>query len=585
VANGVLRDIVRSVTDAVTAFGELPSWVQGSTLAVVALTAAVALLGGGLLLLAPRIAETGAALAVLATSQIPGVAVAATGLLAAARGMMTAFMALGRFLMGPWGLALGVAALAVSGLIKTMHSGAPTADELSNALKNTTNGAKLLKEAAHQDSASKFFWGDYSASLEDLSGLLAKINNDGWDFMNLSQQDRGAKDAIDRLGSSLADLAGKSLPAAQEQFKRLAEQQKLTKAEQLKLLDTMPEYKAALIAQANELGINVSTGSKAANAHKLLALAMGTGKEAAEDNSAALATLAGKAQDANGDISDLADTINNFGKGALDVSSATRGFEQAVDDATAAVEKNGATLDVTTQQGRDNQAAIDDIAKSTLAMASAQATAGEKSDVLTATMQRGRDAFIAAEVAAGKTREAAEKLADQYGLIPTNISTAITVNTDPATKELNAWLAANANHRVQVAVGAGGSGGITRATGGILPGAPSSRDNMLIHAASGEFITRASQTAIPENRRALEFINSGGVIRGYAGGGQVGFQPAPVYTPAPPRQQYMTAPSVSAQSGPMEISGTLDLGSGLKGFVKGVLTEQVNSAYAAKVGR
>jgi hypothetical protein len=44
---------------------------------------------------------------------------------------------------------------------------------------------------------------------------------------------------------------------------------------------------------------------------------------------------------------------------------------------------------------------------------------------------------------------------------------------------------------------------------------------MLIHAASGEFVTRASQTAIPDNRRALEYINAGGVIRGYANGGFV----------------------------------------------------------------
>ena len=60
-----------------------------------------------------------------------------------------------------------------------------------------------------------------------------------------------------------------------------------------------------------------------------------------------------------------------------------------------------------------------------------------------------------------------------------------------------------------------------RAHGGILPGAPSAVDNMYVHAAGGEFITNAAQTAIPSNRAALEFMNRGGVIKGYANGGYV----------------------------------------------------------------
>jgi TP901 family phage tail tape measure protein len=68
------------------------------------------------------------------------------------------------------------------------------------------------------------------------------------------------------------------------------------------------------------------------------------------------------------------------------------------------------------------------------------------------------------------------------------------------------------------AVGVGG-GLTSRATGGILPGAPSDSDNMLIAAASGEFVVNARQSA--RYRGVLEAINSGR-LPGFATGGGVG---------------------------------------------------------------
>jgi len=61
-----------------------------------------------------------------------------------------------------------------------------------------------------------------------------------------------------------------------------------------------------------------------------------------------------------------------------------------------------------------------------------------------------------------------------------------------------------------------------KAAGGRLPGPPSSKDNMLIHAASGEFVTNAAATS--RNLGVLNYINSGGVVPGYANGGLIGQQ-------------------------------------------------------------
>jgi hypothetical protein len=56
----------------------------------------------------------------------------------------------------------------------------------------------------------------------------------------------------------------------------------------------------------------------------------------------------------------------------------------------------------------------------------------------------------------------------------------------------------------------------SRAGGGILPGAPSKKDNMFIHAASGEYVVNAAATA--KNLPLLDAINFGGA---YAQGGLI----------------------------------------------------------------
>ncbi|MFP3394543.1 hypothetical protein SB782_37860, partial [Brevibacillus sp. SIMBA_076] len=64
--------------------------------------------------------------------------------------------------------------------------------------------------------------------------------------------------------------------------------------------------------------------------------------------------------------------------------------------ATQAVKDNGATLDLNTQKGRDNQKALDNIAQSGIALVTAQQAAGASTGDLTAKMGSARDSFIAA---------------------------------------------------------------------------------------------------------------------------------------------------------------------------------------------
>jgi hypothetical protein len=77
------------------------------------------------------------------------------------------------------------------------------------------------------------------------------------------------------------------------------------------------------------------------------------------------------------------------------------------------------------------------------------------------------------------------------------------------------------------AAGDGTAGGF--AGGGEIPGTPSRKDNVLIHAATGEFVVKTE--AAQRNLALLHYINSGGRIRGYADGGEV----QPQYAPSVPR--------------------------------------------------
>jgi hypothetical protein len=121
----------------------------------------------------------------------------------------------------------------------------------------------------------------------------------------------------------------------------------------------------------------------------------------------------------------LSKALKGLGQVNLDASQANIQYNASVADAAAATKQYGKSLDVTTDAGRKNMSALDDIASSATALISAQAKAGASTDVLTANMGSARQAFIAAAEAAGATADQANALADQYGLIPKNVTTAI----------------------------------------------------------------------------------------------------------------------------------------------------------------
>jgi len=241
-------------------------------------------------------------------------------------------------------------------------------------------------------------------------------------------------------------------------------------------------------------------------------------KAATSQNSTTIDQFSGKVQTATFDLKSLKDAIEGFGSAQLDVNAATRGFQAAIDDLTDSVAENGQTLDLNTEQGRANSAALDDIAKSTLDLAGATLEQTGSQEAATAAIESGRTALIDALAQLGITGAGAEAYADSLGLIPANISTAIGVTgVDAAINNLtrvqNSWNAllrnptpTSSQWRAPLKLDGFASGGYT---GDIPP-------SMVAGVVHGrEFVNDEESTSKPANRAAMEYMNAGGDMRNY----------------------------------------------------------------------
>lgn len=90
------------------------------------------------------------------------------------------------------------------------------------------------------------------------------------------------------------------------------------------------------------------------------------------------------AEDATVSVSDLADAVRGFGNSAISAEAAEAAFQAAVDDAAASVREHGQTvdesrtkIDLSTEAGRANSAALRELASYTRDSAAAMIENGE----------------------------------------------------------------------------------------------------------------------------------------------------------------------------------------------------------------
>ncbi|MFF9565726.1 phage tail tape measure protein [Leifsonia sp. NPDC014704] len=442
-ADGPLRAGVQMVTDFVSALASAPPFVQQTALAVGALVAVVGLAGGAFFLAVPKIVEFNAALDVLAKSNIPGVAGAVGTLQTTAGRAGSALGKVASFLSGPWGVALAGAVVGVDILSKYLDSLKASGEEITNSLKTATSAQQVFATASKGYDVS-FPLVDLKKQFGDLDNILdqsAEQWRNVWSRFSGSEY-FGAFDALRKIGTQLGTLAKDDLPSAQEAFRTLAADTDGSHQQLWRLLSTMPDYKQALVDQANEMGINVSTSNELTNQNRLLSLAQGDTAQTAHDTSTSLGDIGAAAKDSSGKIGDLAEAISNFNKPAVDATQAQIAFEQAAADVVSTLQDQkdayekahdtldgfNASLDLSTQEGRDNMSNLIDAAGAlndwTAKQLAASGSVAQSNDILASGRQRLAD--LGSQF--GLSGQALDDFVNKYAASPKDLRYSATIS-------------------------------------------------------------------------------------------------------------------------------------------------------------
>lgn len=124
--------------------------------------------------------------------------------------------------------------------------------------------------------------------------------------------------------------------------------------------------------------------------------------------------------------------------GILELSEAQIAHEQAIDAADQALIDNGKTLDLTTEKGRNNQSALNDIVDTTYSVIEAMRAQGASAQEVEGYMTSARKSFIDHAIAMGMDATQANILADKLGLIPGTYNAKVIVDSSQAVPALNA---------------------------------------------------------------------------------------------------------------------------------------------------
>lgn len=505
-----LRGVVQNLTALVNAAADAPPELQAAALGIGAVGSA------GLLAFA-GVSKT-------------------VGVLADLKGALTALKisaATAGLAMGGIGVALGIAGLALGSWLDTQAKAAQLTNEFTTALQGNSDAVEANTRAvaskALQDKGAFDIARDLGLSLDTVTD--AALGN-----AEAMAKVQAAIDAANRAQAEGAVAAGDGatfLNGEAGAANRLGEMVGAT----TKSLTDAEKKQRDLAAATSGAGqsLDFQSASAEATSEKLFMMNDASGKAAA--SSASLGVEAQRAADA---IDKQRAAADEAASAALKLSGSQIGLEKAIDDATASVEQHGKTLNINTEAGRANRGALDDIAASAAAVRGAQEKASASTDAMNASTKRARDAFILTATQMGMTKQQASALADQYGLIPRTVKTAVSApGASGATQQVKELYRAIDSLRsktvyIQAKISASGSSQYVSptlhsagfATGGYIRGAGSpTSDSIPAWLSNGEFVLRAAAVkALGLDR--LWYMNRYGKLPGFADGGHVHFSSA-----------------------------------------------------------
>lgn len=426
-------------------------------------------------------------------------------------------------LVGKAGLAGAFVAVSVSmpGLIKGLVDYLDEVSGLDKATGDAIKGQKSFLDVLKQTNPNL----DYTA--ESVRQIVDVLGEFGGESANVDRAIEGlgittktTQVAVGLFEDSLAKMdetfAGLSIDEQTARFGAWAEQLGLTDAQVLTLIGEMPVFEEALRSAA-------SAGDGTATSQEILALALGNTTSGAETATGALGGLAGQAGLTAEQIDNMAQKIQNTNEQFFTSRDAAREYQSSLQTLKDSIAENGTALDITTESGRLNEAAIDDLAQATLNYAGELLKQTGDQNAANDAIRTGRQDLINILGQFGIAGQAAEDYANKLGLIPENVVTKVQADTLAAQQGIDRFVNTNNGKRIRIYVDgtfdAGTNGGIRGfARGGVLGGP----EVILAGEAGREALVPLDRplNQVDPSVRALSAIAQG--LRPMAAGGVVG---------------------------------------------------------------
>jgi hypothetical protein len=325
------------------------------------------------------------------TAAMGGLALASSGVADGILGSNIAIGAMQGSLAGPWGAAVGAAVGLMLDLSSSIGGFEISADSLTATLNQQT-GAITENTTA------------FAANELEKQGVLKAAQSLGLSLADVTQASLGNADALARVNAGL--------DAAKEGFYNADGSIAVSS-------NTLTEYgeKSFMVTDA----IGIMSGELEAGQTRV--------RRMADATSAGAASME-RAKTAAQDFADAVTNLNNV----LERRATVRDYEAAVDDLAASIKENGRNFDVTTEKGRTNQAALDNVATTAIRLAE-NLKGAARQRVLTAAIADLREAGNKFDIPKAEVQRLIELLRKANAA---NVNPTIKVNTNPAMNDIDA---------------------------------------------------------------------------------------------------------------------------------------------------
>lgn len=304
---------------------------------------------------------------------------------------------------GPWGIALTVAGAALSAFISRQQKAKEAAEQLQSALESGSNISETIA-GAYQDMSS----GGVK--------LTTWLDKAGISLTDMTSATMGNEAALKRVNKQIKEIdkPGIGGTAATAIKKALEEESKAYDDASKKANEKSKAAKNAVDAD----GKSASAAKEAASANK---------------------ELGSSASDASSQIDDLVQALFGLESGNLTADQAVDQLNQKIGELSKTCEDNGVVFDQSgnlldrfSEQGTKTKQALEDIASSAQNAAEKILKQGESTGFSSGEIERAngvlqdaRDAIIRQAEASGMSEQAANALADRWGLSSDSIKASI----------------------------------------------------------------------------------------------------------------------------------------------------------------